>query len=146
MVKTLNKVGSPHTRLIRNPSGTVIDFSYDSIPSPKILINLDTDEISKTHMDELLRTARRLLNNQTISKKNMVSVAFKLIDIGDNYNISGHDKKRALIHALDLLIEDTNKSHTNKFELKMMAHDVISQVIDDHFKSLRKRKGWWMCC
>lgn len=124
----------------------LLDESKQTSEKPEVLTDVKlTDEISlsndldvrvtKIHVKTLVNSAQKLLQGRSLSKNNILRIAFALMHVSDKIkNVKGFVKKQSLLAALDHLIQtDTHLSQNDKDMLLIMVYGVVSQAIDDRY-------------
>lgn len=116
---------------VENDVVSVEDEKVDDIVLPN---DLDT-RVTKLHVKALFDAGSNVLDGRSLTKGNIIRVAFALMHVAKNMKkTKGSTKKQALLTALDLLIQkDKSMDDEEKDMLFVMVHGIVSQSIDDKY-------------
>ncbi len=109
--------------------------------------DLDT-RVTRLHMDALIGAAEKVLEGRSLTKNNIVRVAFALMHVGEKMTgVKGKVKKEALLAALDVMVQrDKGLGQEEKDMLSIMINDVVSRVVDDKFVDDQNSVPVRSCC
>ena len=108
--------------------------------------NLDV-RVTKIHVVSLLEASEKVLQGRSLTKNNIIRVAFALMHVASSFtNVKGVVKKYALLEVLDYIIrKDTSINQEEKDMLLIMVYGIVSQVIDDRYADGKQNPNLGCC-
>ena len=108
--------------------------------------NLDV-RVTKIHVVSLLEASEKVLQGRSLTKNNIIRVAFALMHVASGFtNVKGVVKKYALLEVLDYIIrKDTSINQEEKDMLLTMVYGIVSQVIDDRYADGKQNPNLGCC-